>query len=906
MSDLTPTQDNRIIRLNVPDLKDRDKLLLESFTGQEGISFSFRYDLSLLSTDQAIPFESVVGKAATITVCLPNDEKRYINGIICSFSQGGTSGTLTAYQAVLVPKLWLTQRVADSRIFQGKKTPEILTAILEKTGIPAVSSGKGVPGYRLSIAPDRYDTREYCVQYSETDFHFLSRLMEDEGLFYYFEHSEDQHTLVITDVTPTALNHSVPHLPAAAFEDSKNKTVQEEAIHAWSMAQEVRPDEYTVRSYDFENPSHDLTASSKSNDKPTREIYDFPERFNTPDWGRHVADLRMEEIEAANTVITGSSICRAFVSGYVFKLTGHYRKDVNNREFLLTTIFHSFKQGDNFCASSKEASDAFTYSNTFSCIPGTARYRPARNTQVPAIVSTQTAIVVGHNTVEENGHPPKPPAPHTPRDQIYTDQYGRVKVRFHWDRSSKNGDTTCFLRTAQPWAGMGWGHQWIPRIGQEVVVTFLEGDPDKPLITGTVYNGDNGLPLTTDKYKTQSGIRTRSNPIDPDAANDKFNMLRFDDKRDCEQVYLRSQKRLDVRALGSYFDTSGGDRNTLIGGKDKDGNQGGDYTLTVGNDADIHINGGLFQKIEKVLNHTVVGDAVFDYEGNLSVLVKTKSETNAKEIVLEALEKISLKVGGSFITIDLSGVTISGPQVKINSGGAGTPCGSPDIDDPLDAAGADTGKPGFVDCSKGGGAGKGKRNRRKLNAQHAPPFATVRLPDGSIKVGNNLVIKPNPADPAFQDKVLRDLTTMSNQSTGMERLNRINNQGKTVNIEYGPVNKTTYDNTTDAAPKGLALSGGRTGTGNGSGSTVQYDPNSEPPTNADPTINRPSDVALNHELAHADMAGRGERNPTADTANPNNGSVHETQVIDQDNQYRDQRVLPDGRQVPRRRDHTVL
>ena len=712
MADSTPTQDNRLIRLNVPQLNDRDKLLLESFSGQEGISFAFRYDLSLLSTDPAIPFETVIGKEATVTVCLPDDKKRYINGIISSFSQGGTSTTLTAYQAVLVPKLWLLTRVADSRIFQNLNVPDILSIILQKNAITPVDR---------QLRMERYEKREYCVQYSETDFHFIARLMEDEGIFYYFEHSENQHKLVLTDKVPSSTNHAVPFLPEAVFEGSRSKQIQEQAIYSWNMAQEIRPDKYTVRDYNFEKPRQDLTASSKSVSNPTREIYDYPERFDDPDDGQIVADLRMEEIETANTVVTGNGTCRAFVSGYLFKLTGHYRKDVTNRFYLLTTIFHSFKQGDDFCSTGKAVSDVFSYTNTFSCIPAGNTYRSPRTTQVPAIASVQTAIVVGANTTDNHGNPPPKPAPHTVQDQIYTDKFGRVKVRFHWDRSSLNGDTTCWLRTAHPWASTGWGHQWIPRIGQEVVVTFLEGDPDRPLITGAVYNGDNGLPFTTDHYKTQSGIRTRTNPIDPDAANDKYNMLRFDDKRNCEQVFLRSQKRLDVRALASYYDTSGGDRNTLIGGKDDQGHQGGDYTLTVGNDTDIHINGGLFQKVEKKLNATVVSDVVYDLEANRATLVKTKSELNAKQIIVEASEKISLKVGPSFVLIEPSGVTIYGPSVKINSGGYGVETGDPDIDDPLDAAPADTGRPGYVDCSKhaGGGGGRHRRTRR-LHSQHAP------------------------------------------------------------------------------------------------------------------------------------------------------------------------------------------
>ena len=701
MEDTNPTQDHRLIRLNVPDLHDRDKLLLESFNGQEGVSFPFRYELSVLSTDPAVAFSSVIGKEATITVCLPNENKRYINGIISSFSQGATSSRLTAYQAVLVPKLWLLTRTADSRVFQDKSVPDILDIILGKNGIKP----------ELRINADKYKKREYCVQYSETDFHFCARLMEDAGIYYFFEHTEKEHKLVLADAAQSLKTHGVPFLNEAIFESSKGEGQQDQAVYSWSMAQELRPDKYTVRDYNFEKPQQDLTAFSqqKSVKTPKLEIYDYPERFADPDQGRQVADLRMEEIETANTVISGSGTCRAFQSGYVFKLTGHYRKDVNEQDYLLTTIFHSFKQGDDFCSSGQAIDDAFTYTNTFACIPTTTTYRPPRTTQVPVIASAQTAVVVGPSNGSQ-----KPPA-----DQIYTDEYGRVKVRFMWDRTTLNGDTSCWLRVANAWASMGWGHQWIPRIGQEVVVQFLEGDPDRPLVSGAVYNGMNGLPFTTDHYKTQSGIRTQSNPIDADGPNDKYNMLRFDDKRGCEQVFVRSQKRLDVRALADYYDTSGGSRNTVIGGKDDKGHQGGDYLLTVGNDTDIHINGSLYQRVEKKVDSTVVGDVIYDFEANHATMVGTKSELNAKQIIIEAKEKISLKVGSSFILIEPAGVTIYGTSVKINSGGWGVETGDHDIDDPLDAAGADTGKPGFVDCSKHGGSGGRTRRTRHLNSQHA-------------------------------------------------------------------------------------------------------------------------------------------------------------------------------------------
>ena len=890
---MAPTQDNRLIQLSTT--LGKDVLLLQSFSGQEGVSTPFHFDLTVNSLNKDIQFEQIVGKPATIKIVLPKDQDRFINGVISSFTLSGVSGVsneFAIYQATLVPRLWILTRNSDCRIFQKQSVLEIIDTILKENKVSPV-----IP----RVDASRYKPREYCVQYTETDFNFISRLMEEEGIFYYFEHKDGEHTLVLID-HPSKFQPN-PFVKDALFHTGAPKDLTDFAITSWNAGQELRPDMYELRDYNFKQPRLDLTAQSKTGDDSSLEIYDFPGYYQDKETGQRFVDMRMEEIETSKVVVSAASTIRGLMAAFKFTLTGHFRKDFDQHNFVVTSIFHVCKQGDNYSTSSQQAACDFSYANTFQCIPEDARYRPARLTQVPAIPSTQTAIVIGRDTTGPDGNAPPPPAPHTPKDEIYADNFGRVRVRFHWDRSKKNGDTTCFIRVAQPWAASGWGHQWIPRIGQEVVVTFLEGNPDQPLITGAVYNGDNELPFKVPDYQTQSGLRTRSNPTDPDGPNDKYHMLRFDDKIDHEQVFLRSQKRLDVRSLASYYDTSGGDRHTLIGGKDDKGNQGGNYYLTVGNDTDIHINGGLYQRVEKVLNLTIVGDVICDFEANQKVLVKTNSELNAQNIIIEAKEKISLKVGGSFITIDLSGVTISGPMVKINSGGAGTPCSSPDIEDPLDAAPADTGKPGYLEHLP---KGPWKRRKRHLNAQHAPPFVVTKLADGSLKVGNSIIIKPKAGDPSFQDKALRDLTTMSNEPPGMDRLNRINNQGKPVTVEYGPSNQTTPDNGADAAAAGKPGVGGATGTGKGSGSTIEYDPDSEPPTAADPTINRPSDVALNHEMTHADRNAAGVSDLTPDTANPNNGTVNETNVINEDNTYRSQRVLPDGRTVPPRADHTVL
>ena len=309
-------------------------------------------------------------------------------------------------------------------------------------------------------------------------------------------------------------------------------------------------------------------------------------------------------------------------------------------------------------------------------------------------------------------------------EDVWTDELGRVLVKFDWDRTQKGQDgatTSCWLRVVQGWAGPRWGMQFLPRVGEEVLVDFIGGDPDRPIVVGRVYNAVHKPPFELKKYRLQSGIKTRSVPLG-EKEKDRFHMLRFDDTHGSEQVLVRSQRRLDIRAFGSTYETTSGNRNAVIGWKDPDSDkQGGDFDITIGNDYQVHVNGGRYERVEKPRNLTVVGQSVSDLESDDALMVKGTANINAAKIILEAKQKISLKVGGNAIVIDPSGVTIIGTIVKINSGGAGEETSNPSIEDPEDAAASDTGEPGWLEKHKGGPGGG--RKRRQLNSQHyiAPP-----------------------------------------------------------------------------------------------------------------------------------------------------------------------------------------
>ena len=394
-------------------------------------------------------------------------------------------------------------------------------------------------------------------------------------------------------------------------------------------------------------------------------------------------------------------------------------------------------------------------------------------------------------------------------EDVWTDELGRVLVKFDWDRTHKGqfgGETTsCWLRVVQGWAGPKWGMQFLPRVGEEVLVDFIGGDPDRPIVVGRVYNAVHKPPFELKKYRLQSGIKTRSVPLG-EKEKDRFHMLRFDDTHGSEQVLVRSQRRLDIRAFGSTYETTSGNRNAIIGWKDPDSDQqGGDFDITIGNDYQVHVNGGRYERVEKPRNLTVVGQSVSDLEADDALMVKGTANINASKIILEAKQKISLKVGGNAIVIDPSGVTIIGTLVKINSGGAGEETGDPSIEDPEDAAASDTGEPGWLEKHKGGPGGG--RKRRQLNSQH-------------------YIAPPRPGEPAAVTRIRNMLNQTPTGRNAMYIYDRDNVQP----VIGAPGVGMSYN-----APDG-----------HGGGNTVTVDPNSQTPGSS-----------FVHEMNHADARNSG-------------------------------------------------
>jgi type VI secretion system secreted protein VgrG len=468
------TQTSRHIAISTP--LGKDVLLLRGFTGSEGISQLFHFDLDLLSESDSIKFQDIVGKNVTLRIFDAKGDERYWNGFISRFSQGSQDLRLIGYRAQMVPWLWFLTRTADCRIFQNKTVPDIIKKIF---------SDLKFQDFELRLYGD-FTPRDYCVQYRETDFNFVSRLMEEEGIYYYFNHRKEKHVLILAN--DPAAHEACPAQKTARYDLRAGATTDDDVLTAWHYQEEFRPGAWAQTDYNFETPSTSLAVTV--NGKNSYEIYEYPGEHRVRADGDKLARIRLQEQSVPAAVSQGSGSCRHFMSGFKFALEDHYRSDLN-KPYLLTAVRHAASQADYVNGS---AGVELNYQNSFECIPFSTPFRPPRVTPQPFVQGCQTAVVVGPGG-----------------EEIYTDKHGRVKVQFHWDREGKkNENSSCWVRVSHPWAGKGWGSISIPRIGQEVIVDFLEGDPDQPIIIGRVYNAEQTPPFGMPGGAMISGVKSNS------------------------------------------------------------------------------------------------------------------------------------------------------------------------------------------------------------------------------------------------------------------------------------------------------------------------------------------------------------------------------------------------------------
>lgn len=673
------TQANRELEITTP--LGKDALLLRGFNFNEQLGQLFSLEAELLCTQEDIAFEDLLGQNVTVRMDMPGAAVRFFNGYITQFSQTGFNKGFVVYRATLSPWLWFLTRTSDCRIFQEKTVPDIIQEVFKAHGFTDVDK-------RLKGS---YRTWEYCVQYRETDFNFVSRLMEQEGIYYYFEHENGKHTLVLADAysahKPIKGYETIPYYPP---DDTVTRT--EDYISAWSINKTIQPGAYALADYNFKKPKADISAlnqKSLGHEADSFEIFDYPGEYNEAKEGNTYAKVRLQEMQAGYERMQGFSNTRGMMAGGLFSLSKFHRED-QNKEYLVLSASHTAQQ-DLFSSSGSGSGGGGEglYSNSFTVIDSHREYRPARTTPKPTVQGLQTAIVVG-------------PA----GEEIHTDEYGRVKCQFFWDRYSQaNEKSSCWIRVAQTMAGNQWGSIHLPRIGHEVIVEFLEGDPDKPLVTGQVYNADNKPPYDLPAKKNISGIKSRSSK-----GGGGFNEFTLDDTKGKEQVFIHAERQHDQRTKQNHLTWVGKHQHHIVEGSffdsiyvDRHESTGGDYnvkvkdTLSVDVDMDIHQKAGM----------------KYAHESGQEIHLKA-----GMKVVIEAGVGVTLKVGGSFIKVDPSGVYVSGPMVMINSGGSADSGSGATPDKAKYPKEADNRKPGQDSKTKG-------KNKKVKPLQPTPTAMTL-------------------------------------------------------------------------------------------------------------------------------------------------------------------------------------
>ena len=559
------TQQSRMAKVNSP-LGD-NVLVMERLAGNESLGRLFHYELSLASENSSLKLNALLGKPMGLAVQLADGSDRYFHGIVARCSQTAHRGQFASYQVTLKPWLWLLSRTSDCRIFQSKTVPDIVKQVFRDLGFSDFEDA----------LTRSYREWDYCVQYRETSFDFVSRLMEQEGIYYYFRHEQERHVLVLCDAY--GAHSTAPGYGRVPFYPLDDQMRERDHIHDWHLAHEVQPGSLALNDYDFQRPSARLEVRSsiaREHANADYPLYDYPGEYVQSKDGEQYARNRIEAIQAQYEQIRLKGNARGLGSGHLFSLTD-YPRDDQNREYLIVDAEYTITQD---LYESGRGSESFQFDSSLTCIDASQVFRPLPLTVQPIVQGPQTAMVVG----------PK-------GEEIWTDQYGRVKVHFYWDRHDQsNENSSCWIRVSQNWAGKNWGSIQIPRIGQEVIVSFLEGDPDRPIITGRVYNAEQTVPYDLPANATQSGTKSRSSKGGTPA---NFNEIRMEDKKGEEQLFIHAEKNQDIEVENDETHWVGHDRTKTID-NDETVHVKHDRTETVDNNETITIG---VDRTEKVGNN---------------------------------------------------------------------------------------------------------------------------------------------------------------------------------------------------------------------------------------------------------------------------------------------------------------
>ena len=658
-----------------------EALLFNRLEGSDGLSRNGEYRVTVLSRRPDIKGDELLGKSVSVKAVTPRGGLREFNGLAVGFYQVGQQGRYHQYLIVVRPWTWLLTRTSDCKIFQDKTVRQIIEAVL---------ADHPYADFEFQLA-GQYTPWDYCVQYRESDFNFLARLMEQEGIHFFFRHHGGKHTLVIADGAQA-------HAAAAGYaslpfiEPEAVRARQEEGVRDWTHGSEIQPTRFIQRDFNFEKPRADLQADAsparplKHEHAARLDVFDYPGEYLERSEGQRIAAIRVEEMRHPFDQFSGESNALGLASGGLFKLMGHPRAD-QNQEYLITGADYRLEESP----PESELADTELFSVRLQAIPSAQTYQPPRLTPKPIVQGPQTAIVVGKAG-----------------DEIHTDKYGRVKVQFHWDRyGQKDENSSCWIRVSHPWAGQNWGMIAIPRIGQEVIVEFLEGDPDRPIITGRVYNADQMPPWSLPANMTQSGILTRSTK----GGNiNTANAIRFEDKKGAEQLWIHAEKDQDIEVENDESHSVGHDRSKSIGNDEtvsvgNDRNEsvtknesvriGANRTLSVGANASTAVGANRSLAVGADETHDVSGnrsrsvgkDESVEIGANLSEDVgknvtlsigenqslsvgKDSKSQVGKKYYLEAGDELVLKTGDASITMKKDGtITIKGKDITVNGSG---------------------------------------------------------------------------------------------------------------------------------------------------------------------------------------------------------------------------------------------
>lgn len=638
---------------------EEDDLLIQEMSGNEAMSKLFEFRLSLISARDDIDVRKIIGKSAVLRIETWDSRhmggERHWNGYVSRFVRSGRAPSsegqdLYTYECDIVPWFWFMTQHEDCRIFQGKTVREIIETIFGEFNYS---------DFKMELS-ETHLPLEYCTQYHETTFDFISRLIEREGIHYYFRHNEDReakHILVFTDN-----NDSNPALEPDELPFHQEGHAQEiDGIRTLTLEQQMRTSKVTLGDWNFKTKrlvrENTPTVLDIGSDHQL-ERYRYPGGFVESADGQHLSRMIMEAEEASHLRLRGDSQIRTLAPGHTFTLYDHPFHALNI-EYMVLSVWHHGRNNLN-------GDGASDYGNGFTVHPHEVTYRAPLTTPLGFVRGPQTALVTG-----------------PVGEEIHSDEYGRIKIQFHWDRQGKYDDkSSCWVRVAQVWAGNGYGTMFIPRVGMEVVVDFLEGNPDQPLVTGCVYNGVNKPPYALPANQTRSTIKTLSSK-----GGGGTNELRFEDKAGHEELFLQAQKTLNILVKANKTEEIGGDANLKIKGKrvtevtgDCHQRYGANHLNMVA--ADYMLNPGGKMTLGSQ------GDAAFGSSQNVAIAANSgKIEIKSgSQIVLEADATISLKCGGSAIVLTPASVAIIGTMVMINSGGSGLPAQFPSLSGSLDHA----------------------------------------------------------------------------------------------------------------------------------------------------------------------------------------------------------------------------